>query len=471
LGSPGVIPASRSDGVGELFCFLPKQSREFYFPFEVRMKVQIENTGPYEKKIFFEIPKDVVSQEVESQYKTLNRNVKLKGFRPGKVPRSILERYYRTQVETEVVSKLIEDSYEKAVEEYHLSPVAAPQVLDRTFESGQDFKYTVTVEVKPEVSVEGYRGLAVEKPAVVVADDEVEARLKMIQDSHAQLKPLETDRPLQEKDFAVIDFEGTLDGKPLEGWKVKDHLVEVGSKTLVGGLDQKLVDLPLHQDRDLVIPLPEDYPRKELAGKEVQVRVRAKEIKEKILPALDDELAKEAGDFQTLQELKDRLRKNLEEQKKAQAAQIAKEKLLDFLREKNPFPVPKSMIDRQVEIIMARTESRLARQGVKFDSAKLDAQKLRESLSPSAEKEVRGSLILDKVAEMEAITVSEADLEQRFEQLAAQMNQRVEAVKSQFQQKDRLEDLRAAIREEKTLDFLLSQANVIEGKSAPEEGK
>ena len=460
-----------SDGIGELFCFLPTQSREFYFPFEVLMKVQIENTGPYEKKIFFEISKDVVSREVESHYKTLNRNAKLKGFRPGKVPRSILERYYRTQVETEVVSKLIEDSYEKAVEEYHLAPVAAPQVLDRTFASGQDFKYTVTVEVKPEVSVEGYRGLAVEKPAVVVTDDEVEARLKMIQDSHAQLKPLEIDRPLQEKDFVVIDFEGTLDGKPLEGWKVKDHLVEVGSKTLVGGLDQKLVGLPLHQDRDLKISLPEDYPRKELAGKEVQVRVRAKEIKEKILPALDDDLAKEAGDFQTLQELKDRLRKNLEEQKQAQAAQIAKEKLLESLREKHPFPVPKSMIDRQVEIIMARTESRLARQGVKFDSAKLDTQKLRESLSPSAEKEVRGSLILDKVAEMEAITVSEADLEQRIEQLAAQMNQRVEAVKSQFQQKDRLEDLRAAIREEKTLDFILSQAKISEGKSAPEEGK
>ncbi len=435
------------------------------------MKVQIENTGPYERKIFFEIPKDVVTREVESQYKSLNQSVKLKGFRPGKVPRSILERYYRTQVETEVVSKLIGDSYEKAVEEYHLSPVASPQVLDRTFEAGQDFKYTVTVEVKPEVSVEGYRGLAVEKPAVVVTEDEVEASLKMIQDSHAQLKPLETDRPLQEKDFAVIDFEGSLDGKPLEGWKVKDHMVEVGSKTLVGGLDQKLVGLPLHQDRDLGIPLPEDYPRKELAGKEVQVRVRAREIKEKILPALDDELAKEAGDFQTLQELKDRLRKNLEEQKQAQAAQIAKEKLLDFLREKHPFPVPKSMIDRQVENIMARTESRLARQGVKFDSAKLDAQKLRESLSPSAEKEVRGSLILEKVADMEAITVSEADLQQRIEQLAAQMNQRVEAVKSQFQKKDRLEDLRAVIREEKTLDFLLSQANLIEGKSVPEEGK
>jgi len=435
------------------------------------MKVQIENKGPYEKKILFEIPKEVVSQEVESHYKALNRNVKLKGFRPGRVPRSILERYYRTQVETEVVSKLIEDSYEKAVEEYHLSPVASPQVLDRIFEAGQDFKYTVTVEVKPEVSVEGYRGLEVEKPAVGVTEEEVEARLKMVQDSHAQLKPVEIDRPLQEKDFAVIDFEGRLDEKPLEGWKAKDHLVEVGSKTMVGGLDQKLVGLPLQKDHDLVITLPEDYPRKELAGKEIKVRVRAKEIKEKILPALDDELAKEAGDFQTLQELKDRLRKNLEEQKKAQAEQTAKERLLDLLREKHPFPVPKSMIDRQVETILARTESRLAGQGMKFDSANLDPQKLRESLTPLAEKEVRGRLILEKVAEMETITASEADLQQRLEQLAAQMNQRVEAVKSQLQKKDRLEDLRAVIQEEKTLDFLLSQAKIVEGKSAPEEGK
>jgi trigger factor len=452
-------------------CQISEQKREFYFPVEVSMKVQIENTGPYEKKILFEIPKEVVSQEVESQYKTLNRNVKLKGFRPGRVPRSILERYYRTQVETEVVSKLIEDSYEKAVEEYRLSPVASPQVLDRIFEPGQDFKYTVTVEVKPEVTVEGYRGLEVEKPAVGVTEEEVEARLKMVQDSHAQLKPVETDRPLQEKDFAVIDFEGRLDEKPLEGWKAKDHLVEVGSKTMVGGLDQKLVGLPLNQDQDLVISLPEDYPRKELAGKEIKVRVRAKEIKEKVLPALDDELAKEAGDFQTLQELKDRLRKSLEEQKQAQAAQTAKERLLDLLREKHPFPVPKSMIDRQVEIILARTESRLAGQGMKFDSANLDPQKLRESLTPLAEKEVRGRLILEKVAELETITASEADLQQRLEQLAAQMNQRVEAVKNQLQKKDRLEDLRAVIQEEKTLDFLLSQANIVEGKSAPEEGK
>jgi trigger factor len=435
------------------------------------MKVQIENTGPFEKKIFFEIPREVVSQEVESTYKALNRNVKLKGFRPGKVPRSILERYYKSQVENEVITRLIEDSYGKAVEENNLFPVAPPSVVDRTFEPGKDFTYTVTVEVKPEIAVEGYLDLEVEKPAVMVMDEEVESRLKALQENHAQIKPLEADRPVQEKDLVIVDFEGSLGGKPLEGWTVKDHLVEVGSQTLVGGLDRKLIGLPPGQNQEIPLTLPDDYPRKELAGKDITVRVQVKELKEKILPALDDEFAKEVGDFQNLPELKEGVRKNLQEQKEIQATQAAREKLLDLLREKHPFGVPQSLIDRQVENIMARTEVRLARQGVKMDTANLDNQKLRESLRPAAEKEVRSTLILEKVAEKEEITVNDEEMDQKLEKLAAQMNQRVEAVKSYYRKNDRLEDLRAMIREEKTLDFLLSRAKIKEGGSPLEERK
>jgi trigger factor len=435
------------------------------------MKVQIENTGPFEKKIFFEIPREVVSQEVESTYKALNRNVKLKGFRPGKVPRSILERYYKSQVENEVITRLIEDSYGKAVEENNLFPVAPPSVVDRTFEPGKDFTYTVTVEVKPEIAVEGYLDLEVEKPAVMVTDEEVESRLKALQENHAQIKPLEADRPVQEKDLVIVDFEGSLGGKPLEGWTVKDHLVEVGSQTLVGGLDRKLIGLPPGQNQEIPLTLPDDYPRKELAGKDITVRVQVKELKEKILPALDDEFAKEVGDFQNLPELKEGVRKNLQEQKEIQATQAAREKLLDLLREKHPFGVPQSLIDRQVENIMARTEVRLARQGVKMDTANLDTQKLRESLRPAAEKEVRSTLILEKVAEKEEITVNDEEMDQKLEKLAAQMNQRVEAVKSYYRKNDRLEDLRAMIREEKTLDFLLSRAKIKEGGSPLEERK
>jgi trigger factor len=271
------------------------------------------------------------------------------------------------------------------------------------------------------------------------------------------------------KDLVIVDFTGSLDGKPLEGWKVNDHLVEVGSKSLVGALDERLVGLPRNQEREIPFTLPENYPRKELAGKEINVRVKVKEIKEKILPALDDEFAKEAGDFQTLQDLRARLRKNLEEQKQAEADQTAKEKLLVLLREKHPFAIPKSLIERQVQHIMTRTELQMARQGLKLDSASMDSQKIRESLTPTAENEVRGSLILEKVAEAEKLSVSEDEVEQRLQRLATQLSQRVEAVKNYYEKKDRLEDLRALMLEEKTLDFLLSKAKIIEGRSTPLE--
>ena len=433
------------------------------------MKVQIENISSFERKIFFEIPSDVVSQEMESTYRALNRNVKLKGFRPGKVPRSILERYYKTQVEEEVASKLIKDSYGKAVEEHRLTPVVEPTVLDRTFEAGKDFKYTVTVEVKPEVAVGGHLGMEVERAKVSVSEDEVEARLKDLQDTHAQLKPLGMNRPIQEKDLVIFDFEGTYSGQPLEGWKAHDHLAEVGSKTLVGNLDLQLIGLSRNEEKDVSITLPETYSKKELSGKSIQVHLKVKEIKEKILPVLDDEFAKDVGNYNTVADLKARLHQTIREQKQAQANQAAKEKLLSMLVEKNPFTISKSMVERQVQTLIARTELRLARQGMKIGEASLDRQQLHDSFMPTAEKEVRGALILEKIAEMEKLSVGEAELEAKFEQMAGQLNQRVEAVKGYYQKEDLLGDLRAQILEEKTLDYLLSQAKISEGPTGPAE--
>ena len=424
------------------------------------MKVQIETISPYEKKIFLEIPRDTVDEEMDSAYRALNRNVKLKGFRPGKVPRPILSRYYKAQIEEEVASKLIVESFKKAVAENHLSPVAEPTVLERVLEAGKDFTCSLSVEVKPEITVDGYAGLEVEMPAVSVTDEEVETRLTILRDSHAQLKPVEPSRPVREKDFVILDFEGSLSGKPLEGWKADNHLVEVGSKTLVGDLDQQLVGLAPNEEKDVRITLPENYLKKELAGKEIQVHLKVKEIKEKILPSLDDEWAKDVGDYASLADLKARLRENLEEEKKDRARQAAKEKIIDLLTEKHPFPVPKSMVERQVQSLVSRAEIRMAQQGMRLGEGPADRQKLLDSFQPRAERGVRGALILEKIAEMEKISVPETEMEARFEKLAAQLQQRVEAVKNYYRKKDLEEDLRAQMLEEKALDFLLSQAKI-----------
>ena len=436
------------------------------------MKVQIEDVSPVEKKLLFEIPREVVSQEVETTYRALNHTAKLKGFRPGKVPRSILERYYKSKVSEEVQSKLISDSLVKAVDEHKLFPVSEPAVLEREFAEGKEFKYSVRIEVKPEVGVEEYRGLETEKEKVSVTDADVEARIRELQEHHSQLKPIDAKRPVQEKDFVIFDFEGSLDGKPLEGWKANDHLTEVGRKMLIADMDLHLLGLMPDEEKDFVLTLPETYGRKELAGKQIRVHVKLKEIKEKILPALDDDFAKDVGEYSTLADLKTRLRQTLEEQKQAQANQAAKDKLLGQLVEKTPFPVPPSMIDRQVQSIMSRAEWRLASQGVRINPQDTDRQKIRETLLPTAEKEIRGMLILEKIGELEKISVSEDELGQRLEKMAQDLNQRPEALRSFYQREDRLEDLRAQLREEKTLEFLLSQAKITETASpAPEPEK
>ncbi|MGC8811673.1 MAG: trigger factor, partial [bacterium] len=253
------------------------------------MQVEIENLNPLEKKISVKIPADVVTREIEATYRSLNQKIKLKGFRPGKIPQSILSRHYKTQVEEEVANKLISTSLAEAVQEYNLVPVSEPNVLNHAFTAEKDFTYAVSFEVKPEFTVQDYLGLEIEVPEVVVTEEEIEAELKKLQENHAQLKPLEESRPVRERDMVLVDFEGTLAGQPIEGWKVVNHLVEAGSGTLVGDLDKSLIGMHLGEEKDVKLTLPADYLKKDLAGKEISVHLKVKEIKEKILPQVDDE--------------------------------------------------------------------------------------------------------------------------------------------------------------------------------------
>jgi trigger factor len=206
--------------------------------------------------------------------------------------------------------------------------------------------------------------------------------------------------------------------------------------------------------------LPENYLKKELAGKEIQVRLKIKEIKEKILPPLDDEWAKDVGDYHSLADLKARVRQNLEEQKKGEARRAATEKIIDQLIAKYSFPVPKSMVERQVQNLISRAEMRLAQQGMRLEEGSVDRQKVHDSFQPIAEREVRSGLILEKIAEIEKLSVQETEVDGKLEKLASQLKQRLEAVKNYYRKKHLEEDLRAQILEEKTLDFLLSQAKI-----------
>jgi trigger factor len=424
------------------------------------MQVEIENLNPLEKKVSVRIPADVVTREMEATYRSLNQKIKLKGFRPGKIPQSILSRLYKNQVEEEVANKLISHSLAEAVKEYNLAPVSEPNVLNHAFTAEKDFTYAVSFEVKPEFTVQDYVGLEIEVPQVVVTEEEIETELKKLQENHAQLKPLEESRPVKEKDMVLVDFEGTWAGQPIEGWRVVNHLVEAGSGTLVGDLDKNLIGMHIGEEKDVNLTLPADYLKKDLAGKEISVHLKVKEIKEKILPEVDDEFAKDLGEYQTIKDLKEHLHNLITERKKEEIRQITKEKILDKLVAQHSFSVPKSMIERQVQSFLARAELQLAREGRRIESASPEGEKLRETFLPLAEREVRGSLILEKIAEKEKISVSESEVDAHLEKLAKRLNRRVEAVKNLYQQRNLMDELRQQVLEEKTLDFLIEKAKI-----------
>jgi len=424
------------------------------------MQVEIENLNPLEKKVSVRIPADVVTREMEATYRSLNQKIKLKGFRPGKVPQSILSRLYKNQVEEEVANKLISHSLAEAVKEYNLAPVSEPNVLNHAFTAEKDFTYAVSFEVKPEFTVQDYVGLEIEVPQVVVTEEEIETELKKLQENHAQLKPLEESRPVREKDMVLVDFEGTWAGQPIEGWRVVNHLVEAGSGTLVGDLDKNLIGMHMGEEKDVNLTLPADYLKKDLAGKEISVHLKVKEIKEKILPEVDDEFAKDLGEYQTIKDLKEHLHNLITERKKEEIRQITKEKILDKLVAQHSFSVPKSMIERQVQSFLARAELQLAREGRRIESASPEGEKLRETFLPLDEREVRGSLILEKIAEKEKISVSESEVDAHLEKLAKRLNRRVEAVKNLYQQRNLMDELRQQVLEEKTLDFLIEKAKI-----------
>lgn len=424
------------------------------------MKANVEEMSPIKKKVLIEIPEDQVAKEVESLYKDLGKKAKIKGFRPGKVPRGILERYFKDYVKTEVIQKLIEETFPQALTETDLHPVSPPVIDPGTFEGGKPFQYSAVVEVKPDIKLEGYMGLKIEGKKEEVKDEEVGERLKALQNLHANLKTLSEARPVGAGDYAIIDYEASLDGQPQEGGKAVDFTVEVGSGQFIPALEEKLIGLKVEEEKEIEVSFPEDYGYQKWAGKTVLFRVKIKEIKEKILPSLDDEFAKDLGDYSSLEEFKAKLKGEIQKEKEQALERQLKDQVVDQLLEANPFEVPESLVEEQAKAMVSDTKLRLAAQGVDLKKLSISEEKLQEDYRTLAQKQVRTFLILEKIAGQEGMAVTDEEADDRLRELSERMHQTFDKVKQYYETKGLLPEVKAGILRDKTLNFLLEKANV-----------
>ena len=422
--------------------------------------VETKNKESVKREISVEIPADEVARETEVIIQKYQKVARLPGFRAGHVPASIIKQRFGEEVKSDVVEALVPKYFRREAEKQGLMPVSQPRVTDLHIHDSEPLRFKASFEVMPEIPVEGYKELRADKPEIVVSEEEVEQALESVREQHATFTSVEG-RPLADGDFA----QASLDGRPKDATKdanpvrMDDVLVEISGKNTMPEFTAHLRGASAGEERTFDVNYPQDASDKRLAGKTFSYTVKIHAIKQKSLPELNDEFAKELGEFTSMDAVKKQIRENMEAEKRHTAEHEAKDKLVAELVKRNEFEVPESLVERQIDLRLERGLRALAAQGMKMeDLKKMDLPRLRAGQREQALQDVKSSLLLERIAELEKITVSDDELNQEVEALAKQTKQTPEAVRARLTQDGGLDRIRNRIRSEKALNFLYHQS-------------
>jgi trigger factor len=428
------------------------------------MQVTVEDLSSVKKVLHIEVPEDEVVRELENAYNKLKKTAKVKGFRPGKTPRSILVRLFKKDVHGDVSTKLLQDSFVAALKETDLNVIGSPKIDPPPLEEKGPYKYEATVEVKPEIKDIDFKGLTLKKPIYRVSDEEMDVQLKMLQKNLAKQQPVTEDRGVKEGDFVLIDYEGFEDGKPFfETQKTENFTMKIGAGAISKALDEKVIGMKPGEENEIPVNFPEDHFNPKLANHNISFHVKLKEIREEILPEFDDEFAKKMGPYQTLDELKNAITDNLNQGYQKRTEQELNEQIYKGLIERCEFELPESMITYELEGIIDEIEKTLTYYNKSLDSEGLTKEALAEKHRETAEKKVRRHLILDKIIRQEKLTLSDQELEDGFADMAKALNQPADAIKNYYQQnQDNLDFFKHTLLEKQAIRLIINSSNVEE---------
>jgi len=423
------------------------------------MKVTINELNSYKRGMEVEIPPEVVSSEMERAYEDYRRRARIPGFRKGKIPLSVVKQRYGKQVEGEVLSHLIEEYAQRALREKEIKPIQRPVLDEYDYRQGEAFVFRATFEVRPDLRITGYRDIAVTRREAKVTEEMVEASLASLRERAAKYSTREG-RRAEAGDVAV----GTFSGRFLEG-KGKDFTNEpftmrVGSEENHPEFNTALTGLAAGETQTFRVTYPKDYPSGVLSGRLVEYVLTAREVKVKELPPLDDDLAKEIGDFKSLAELREHLRQELLRREKAATDEETKDKILTELVQKHEIEAPESLIEAQLDRQIEESVRAMLVRGVDPHHAQVNWEREREEGRPLAARRVKAMLILEAIAAQESIKASPEDVNERLNEEARRQKVGVSELKERLLRKGHLEGLERQLTREKALDFLLDHATI-----------
>jgi len=397
------------------------------------MQVNVEDKSSVKKILHIEIPKEKVAQEVDAAYDSLKQTVKMKGFRPGKTPKSVLKSVYKKKVEDQVSSDLINQAMSEAFTETGLKVAGVHQIDPPALNEDEAYAFDATVDVFPEIADIDFKGLAITKNIYKVTDVELDTQLAMLQKHVSQTVKVEEDRPLQDDDIAIIDYEGFKDGQPFsETQKTENYTCKMGEKKIAKEFEEKMIGMTPGESREIEISFPADYENENLAGVDILFRVTLNEIRKQILPEINDDFVKNFGDFKTLDELKAQISDNLSKGYEKRTEQEVSEEVFKALIERSSFELPDASVENELDNIIQEVERSFADQNVSFEDAGVTRESLSEKYRDTARKKVRRFLLLNKIVEQEKLEVSDEDMDKGFAEMAENIGFSMDQVKSEY---------------------------------------
>ena len=424
------------------------------------MKVTAEKIDNQQVVLEIEVPAAELEKASEKAFKKIAGKVNIPGFRKGKAPRKIVEQHVGKQAILDEAFEIIApQAYTEALEDQKIDPVTRPAIDVVTMEEGKDLVFKATVTEKPELKLGEYKGLKIEQKVGTVSDDDVQQQLTRMLDRQADMVEAEEGAAVQASSFITLDFKGFVDGEAFPGGEGKDYPLQIGSHSFIPGFEEQLIGAKIGEEKDVNVTFPKEYHAAELAGKEAVFKCTVRSIKEKVVPAMDDEFAKKASTFQTLDELKADVRSKLEKSAAERAESDNREAALQQASDNATVEIPDVMVDNRVTTMIQELSMRLEQQGMKMEQylqyAGTDIAKIRETYREAAAKNVKMDLVLEQVAKAEEIKVEAADLDAEVEAMAKTYGATPEQVKKIIAQQGRLGDLAATVLRRKTAQFIV----------------
>ena len=424
------------------------------------MDCKVEKTqNANEVKLEITIEAEKFENAIKKVYFKSAKYFNIPGFRKGKAPQNIVERYYGKEIFYEdAFNELVPDEYEKALEENKIEAVARPKIDIVKMEKGQDLVFTAIVATKPEVELGKYKGIEIEKIEYTVEDEAIESELKSMQEKNARLITVE-DRAVEEGDTATIDFEGFVDGAAFDGGKAENHDLEIGSGSFIPGFEDQIVGMKIDEEKDIIVTFPEEYFSKDLAGKEATFKVKLHEIKKKEVPELDDEFAKDVSEFDTLAELKTSIKEKLEKQMQDKAKYEKEQAVINAVCESAKLDIPEGMVALEIDNMVKDMEQRMSYQGLKLDQylkmLNKTEEEFRKECEPQAIEAIKSRLVLEAIVKKEDLKASEEEITEKIKEMAKNYGRKEDELLENESVKKYIEQ---GIVNEKAIDLLIENA-------------